>query len=234
MNGMRILKRKNTKGSTFKATIKGILGKSPSNLSVYELALRHSSISKESNERLEFLGDAILGAIIADYLFRKYPFKDEGFLTEIRSRIVKRDTLNSLAQRIGLDRIVEYNRKQKANKSIYGNALEAFIGATYLDKGYKFTSQFVLHQLVLPHINLSEIIKSNTNYKSTLIEWAQKHQKKVHFVIIDEEGEAHKKHFIAQVVIDGETHETGTAINKKRAEQAAAKKTIEALSINNQ
>ena len=137
--------KKSTKDQNLSATIAGIIGSKPKNLELYQLSVRHSSVSKESNERLEYLGDAILGSIVAEYLFKKYPYKDEGFLTEIRSRIVKRESLNQLSQTIGLHKLVEFNfhRGGPSPKSVYGNALEAFIGAIYLDKGYKFSCKFI-------------------------------------------------------------------------------------------
>jgi len=125
------------------AAIQTIAGFTPSNLAIYRLATIHSSKAKdiagfrESNERLEYLGDAILGAAVADYLFKKYPFKDEGFLTEIRSRIVNRESLNNLARKIGIATIVQYDhRNTQLQKVILGNTLEALVGAVYLDKGY--------------------------------------------------------------------------------------------------
>ena len=137
-----------------KASVKAITGVSPVNIELYKLATQHRSIAKqnnigfrESNERLEYLGDAILGSIVAEYLFKKYPLRDEGFLTEIRSRIVNRDALNQVAKKMGITDIVEYtnNRKNRlAYKSIYGDTLEALIGAIYLDKGYMSTRNFIV------------------------------------------------------------------------------------------
>lgn len=210
----------------FRSSIKGILGTKPGNIHLYRLSMRHASTSDDSNERLEFLGDAILGAVIADYLFKKYPYKKEGFLTEIRSRIVKRDTLNGIAQQIGLDKMVKSSNKNLhiRNSSVFGNALEAYIGAVYLDKGFKFTYRYIIETLIIPYIDLKQIIKNNTNYKSLIIEWAQSKSKQVEFKIINENGEQHAKEFTAQIFIDDEGQDKATAVNKKRAEQAAAKK----------
>lgn len=227
-------KEKAEADKTIFITIKSIIGSKPKNLDLYKLAVRHASISKESNERLEFLGDAILGAVIADYLFKKYPYKDEGFLTEIRSRIVKRDSLNALALRIGLNKIVEYQSQgasPHAHKSLYGNALEAFIGAVYLDKGYKKCETFILKQLIKPHVDLKEIVSLNNNFKSTLIEWAQKGNKDISFEIIKEAGNNHSKKFTAQVVIDNEPISSGTGHSKKKAEQSAAQYACEKLLV---
>ena len=218
---------------TFYATIKGILGKRPKNLDLYKLSLRHSSVSKDSNERLEYLGDAILGAVIAEFLFKKFPYKDEGFLTEIRSRIVKRETLNGLAEKIGLNKIVQYNfgKNVSAKKSIYGNALEAFIGAIYLDRGYKFTSKFILSDLIMPLIDLQEMIDNNRNFKSILIEWSQKEGKSIRFDITNEEGSKHNKEFTSGVLIDDEVMGSGTGHSKKKAEQSAAEKACMHLNL---
>ena len=222
-----------TNKNPFYASIKGMLRSSPKNIELYLLAVQHSSTSKESNERLEFLGDAVLGSIIADYLFKKYPFKNEGFLTEIRSRIVKRDSLNGIAQKVGLDKIMQSANAnlRVRNSSVYGNALEAFIGAVYLDKGFKFTYNYIIDTLIIPHIDIEKTIKLNTNYKSSIIEWGQKNQRKIEFKIVDEEGEQHSKKFTACVIIDDKEMNSATAVNKKRAEQAAAKKAIEQLGI---
>ena len=225
-----LFKSKSENDKTLYATIKGILGKKPKNLDLYKLAVRHSSMNEDSNERLEFLGDAILGAVIAEYLFKKFPYKDEGFLTEIRSRIVKRESLNSLALRIGLNKILEFqnigtsNEGKKLHQSIYGNALEAFIGAVYLDRGYHFCKIFIIEQLVNPYINLQEVIDSQHNYKIILIEWVQKHGKSIHFDVIEEHGSKHSREFTSEVSVDDEIVGKGRGYSKKKSEQAAAQK----------
>ena len=147
--------------------IKTIAGFTPSNIAIYRLATLHSSKAKdvsgfrESNERLEYLGDAILGAAVADYLFKKYPFKDEGFLTEIRSRIVNRESLNNLARKIGIAAIVQYdNRNTQLQKVILGNTLEALVGAVYLDKGYLRCKKFVIDKLIQPYFIQNQLYLS--------------------------------------------------------------------------
>lgn len=212
-------------------TVTGLLGKKPKNLTLYQLAFKHSSVSKDSNERLEFLGDAILGAVVADYLFKKFPYKDEGFLTEIRSRIVKRESLNSLALKLGLDKIIVFQKGNNSQKSIYGNALEAFIGAIYLDLGYKACFHFIISNMISPYIDLKETIENNRNFKSMLIEWAQKNEQSINFKIIHEEGLNHNKEFTSQVVLGGKALTTGKGFSKKKAEQAAAEKTCIDLGI---
>jgi ribonuclease III len=229
-----LIHKRTQEDKILKSTIRGILGRSPSNLELFKLSVKHSSSSSESNERLEYLGDAILGAIVAEYLFKKFPRRDEGFLTEIRSRIVKRESLNSLAIRIGLSKLVLFsnsNLNNNKSKSIYGNALEAFIGAVYLDKGYDFCTKFILDRLINPHISIEDTIKSDTNFKSKLIEWCQKASKDISFELIKEEGSHHKKIFTIQVLIDAEVVTYATGHTKKKAEQAAAEKCCEHFNI---
>ncbi len=224
-------------------SIKRITGLMPFNLALYDLALCHTSASKvspstgykESNERLEYLGDAILGAVTADYLFKKYPFENEGFLTEIRSRIVNRESLNNLAKKIGLDELIVYEgnlRSRTAYKSVNGDALEALVGAIYLDRGFRCCYNFVIDKLVLNHLDLEEIVNNNKNFKSIVIEWAQKENKDLRFEIIKESGSKHQREFIAQIFVDDQPLATGSGFSKKKAEQAAAQKSCEVLNLN--
>lgn len=215
--------------------MKQILGRKPRNIELYILAVKHSSVSKsehDSNERLEYLGDAVLGLVVADFLFKKYPFKSEGFLTEIRSKIVNRESLNNIARKIGLDKLVKFHQHKNlpfSHKSIYGNALEALVGAVYLDFGYKTAKKFTLNKLVVPHIDMHDTVNSISNFKSALIEWAQKESKDIRFDIIEEKGNNHNKEFTAQVFIDDTPYEKGTGLSKKKAEQSAAEKTHERI-----
>jgi ribonuclease III len=219
--------------------IKNIAGLTPSNLALYKLATVHSSIArengqgfKESNERLEYLGDAILGAAVADYLFKKFPYKSEGFLTEIRSRIVNRESLNLLARKIGIASIVQYDQKNAhLQQVILGNTLEAIVGAIYLDKGYLRTKKFVIDKLINPNYDLDELINSNSNYKSRIIEWSQREGKEVRFEIVNVKKSKNHKEFTAQVLVDNEAKGTGYGNSKKKAEQDAAYKTCEMLNL---
>ncbi len=221
--------------------IQNIADLTPSNLALYQLATMHSSIAKEnpnglkeSNERLEYLGDAILGAAVADYLFKKFPFKPEGFLTEIRSRIVNREALNLLAKKIGVASIVQFdNKNSHLQQVILGNTLEAIVGAVYLDKGYLRTKKFVIDKLITPNYDLDELVNSNTNYKSKIIEWAQREGKEVRFEIINVKKARNHKEFTAQVMVDNEAMGTGYGNSKKKAEQDAAFKTCEKLELFN-
>jgi ribonuclease-3 len=222
--------------------LKNILGFVPGNAVLYKMAFRHRSVakvlkngSKSSNERLEFLGDAILGAVIAELLFKAYPYKEEGFLTEMRSKIVNRVNLNQLARKMGFDQLLVFDQKMvnvsTKNHSMLGDAFEALIGAVYLDKGYNFTKDFLLKRIVKPYIDVHTLELTETNFKSKLIEWCQRHGKDVTFDLVPNiEGDSPKL-FTIQAVIDGESYGIGRDYNKKNAEKQAAEKTCEALSL---
>ncbi len=184
--------RNSKKNRALITTVKQIAGYKPFRLELFRLVTQHSGIArklpngfKASNERLEYLGDAVLGAVVAEYLFKKYPFKDEGFLTEIRSRIVNRESLGQLARKIGINKLIQNNSKiNRLNyKFIYGDMIEAFIGAIYLDRDYNYCRKFIIKKLLIPHFDLDQLIENNTNYKSILIEWAQKENKHIAFEI---------------------------------------------------
>ncbi|MCW5910735.1 MAG: ribonuclease III [Cyclobacteriaceae bacterium] len=218
--------------------IKTIAGFTPSNLALYKLATLHSSRSKEkngfreSNERLEYLGDAILGAAVADYLFKKYPFKDEGFLTEIRSRIVNRESLNHLARKVGVAAIVQFDNKNiQLQKVILGNTLEALVGAIYLDKGYLRTKKFVLDKLIQPYFDLEVVVNSNSNHKSKVIEWAQRQGKEIRFEVEEIKKGRNAREFTATVYLGDEAFGQGFGLTKKKAEQDASEKTCLLLNI---
>lgn len=224
------------------ASIKTIVGRKPYNLSLYHLAMRHSSVAKankqgfrESNERLEYLGDAVLGLIVAQLLFVKYPYKDEGFLTEMRSRIVNRESLNRLGRKFGLKDLINYNQSSKSSishKSMYGDTMEALIGAVYLDMGYRACTQFVVERLITNHFDLAELINENQNYKSMVIEYAQKENKSIEFVVNETETADKMRQFVAEVLIDNVVMAQGHGLSKKKAEQDAALKTCDLLKIN--
>lgn len=236
---LKIPKGKSASDQKLIRAIQNIAGITPSNLTLYRLATVHSSIAKEnthgfkeSNERLEYLGDAILGAAVADYLFKKFPFKPEGFLTEIRSRIVNRESLNQLARKIGIANIVQFdNKNAHLQQVILGNTLEAIVGAIYLDKGYLRARKFVTDKLIAPNYDLQDLINSNLNFKSKIIEWAQREGKDVRFEIINVKKAKNHKEFTAQVMVDNEGMGTGYGNSKKKAEQDAALKTCEMLSL---
>ena len=218
-----------------------MLGFVPGNLSLYRLAFRHKSVAqsvkkgvKNSNERLEFLGDAVLGSVVAEVLFKLYPFEDEGFLTELRSKIVNRVNLNQLARKLGFEQLIQYDNRMvnsTRQSSLLGDAFEALIGAVYLDKGYDFTKNFLVNHIIKSHIDIHRLEQTETNFKSKLIEWCQRHGKDITFELIEnKEGESNKL-FTVQASIDGEIMGTGKEFNKKNAEKLAAEKACEALTI---
>jgi ribonuclease III len=222
-------------------SLKNLLGFVPGNLSLYRLAFRHKSVAqnvkkgvKNSNERLEFLGDAVLGSVVAEVLFKLYPYEDEGFLTELRSKIVNRVNLNQLARKLGFDQLIQYdNRMVNTTRqgSLLGDAFEALVGAIYLDKGYDFTRNFLVNHIIKSHIDIHRLEQTETNFKSKLIEWCQRHGKDITFELIENKDGESNKLFTVQASIDGEIMGQGKEFNKKNAEKLAAEKACEALSI---
>jgi ribonuclease-3 len=222
-------------------SLKNLLGFVPGNLSLYRLAFRHKSAAqnvkkgvKNSNERLEFLGDAVLGSVVAETLFKLYPYEDEGFLTELRSKIVSRVNLNQLARKLGFEQLIEYDNRMVSSTrqgSLLGDAFEALVGAVYLDKGYDFTRDFLVNHIIKSHIDIHKLEQTETNFKSKLIEWCQRHSKDVSFELCpNQEGESTKL-FTMQASVDGEVLGIGKEFNKKNAEKLAAEKACEALGI---
>jgi len=223
-----------------RSSLKNILGIVPKNISLYKQAFRHNSAAKEikdgirdSNERLEYLGDSILNAIVADFLFQKFPYKDEGFLTKSRSKIVSREHLNQLSRKIGLDKFIEQkNDPGLKNSSMHGDAFEALIGALYLDKGYKGASHFILNRIIRYHVDVEKILATETDFKSKIIEWAQQKKHDVQFRAIEQTGNGHDKQFVIATVIDGEISGEAQHYSKKKAEQRSAENACITLGIN--
>lgn len=216
--------------------IKNIFGFYPGNVFLYQLAFRHKSAAKEivnglkmSNERLEYLGDAVLSSIIADYLFKKFPYKEEGFLTEMRARLVSRAQLNKLSIKLGLDSLIKSEMFSHQSKSMHGNAFEAFVGALYLDKGYGFTKKIVLKRVVEVHLDIEKIQNEDTNFKSQLIEWSQKEKIPIEFKVIDEIGNGFGKQYIVDLLVNNEVYSSGRDYSIKGAEQIAAGKALDKL-----
>ncbi len=221
--------------------LKNLLGFVPGNLMLYRLAFRHKSVAqvikkgvKNSNERLEFLGDAVLGSVVAEILFKMYPYEDEGFLTELRSKIVSRINLNQLSRKLGFEQLVEFDSRVINNSrqnSLLGDAFEALIGAVYLDKGYNFTKNFLENHIIKSHIDIHKLENTETNFKSKLIEWCQRHSKDISFELTTNQQGESSKLFTVQASIDGEVFGSGKEFNKKTAEKLAAEKACEALGI---
>ena len=209
-----------------------VLGFYPDRIDLYIEATTHRSSSIRSkkgrwvnNERLEFLGDAILDAIVADILYKKFEHKKEGFLTSTRSRIVQRETLNKLAIDLGLDKFINSSTRNIAhNTNIYGDALEALIAAIYLDQGYKMAKKFVFKKLIKKHLNFEKMLKSEVDFKSRLIEWGQKHKVDIVFEVINSStDEQNNPTFVSCVKASGIEIGTGSGYSKKESHQKAAK-----------
>ncbi len=220
----------------FESNLRNILGYSPGDLNLYKTALSHRSIKEgndQNNERLEFLGDAVLSAVVADYLFKKYPYKGEGFLTEMRSKMVNRVTLNDIAVRMGLKKITIYNKGDNSLKisQIFGNTLEALLGAIYLDLGYKKTQKWIVKNVIVPYLFMEDLELLEINHKNKLYGWANKNGKALDFETIDERLENGRRLFTIGAVVDGEVIAEGKAFNKKDASQIAAQVAVEKLGI---
>lgn len=224
----------------FYEAIKNIFGFYPENIFLYKLAFRHKSQSevllngmRVSNERLEFLGDTVLSTVVADHLFRMFPFKDEGFLTEMRSKIVSRAQLNKLSLRLGIDQLIIHTQENNnVYRSIKGDAFEAIIGAIYLDKGFEFTRKVLINRIIKNNFDLNELISTDVNFKSKLIEWAQKEKRTLEFVVVQEVGAGYHKQYVVDVLINNEVVGNGRDYSIKGAEQNAAMKAIEYFGIN--
>jgi len=209
-----------------------VLGFYPDKIEYYQLAVRHKSVSiltedgiSLSNERLEFLGDAVLNSVVTDILYRRYEDQREGFLTNTRSKIVKRDSLNQLALEIGLDKLIIVTRyvNTHTNNNIYGNALEAIMGAIYLDQGYKQCKKFVEQRLFSTFVNLDKVAANEVNFKSILIEWCQKNHLMSEFVLLNETMSGSNKHlFQSRLTIQGKTICEASGASKKESQQNAS------------
>ena len=213
-----------------------LLGFRPAHLAYYQLAFAHRSHGDtvmENNERLEYLGDAILGAIVAEYLFKKYPMQPEGFMTEMRSRMVRRESLNTVAMQMGLNKLVQFNQADRglSRSHIFGNALEALVGAVYLDQGYARTRTFVLRQVVKAYMDIDVIEATDTNYKNKLLSWAQRGGHRIVYETVSEKMEGARKVFTIAVVMDGTQIVKGTGYTKKEAGQDASLKALRALKV---
>ncbi|MEO6136709.1 MAG: ribonuclease III [Ginsengibacter sp.] len=220
----------------FRAQLRNVLGFAPRKWKLYKTALSHRSVREgadENNERLEFLGDAILSTIVAHYLFMRYPYKEEGFLTEMRSKMVNRNQLNDIAIRIGLKKITFFNRVDNSLKisQIFGNTLEALIGAVYLDRGYEQTHKWVTNQIITPHLFMQDLENLDINQKNKLYGWANKNGKFLEFDTLDEKIENGRRLFTIGAKVDGEIIAQAKAYNKKDASQLAAQIAVEKLKL---
>lgn len=226
--------------------ISDISGFVPKEVFLYELALTHSSsvkanaksrnrrqaIARGCNERLEFLGDSILDSIIAEYLFKIYPTEDEGFLTEMRSKIVNRKSLNAFCHKLGIDDLIRHRQTGSINESMYGDALEAFIGAVYLDLGYRKTRHFIHKQIIVPYVHLRAVENQIISHKNKLIEHVQKTKMgMLAFEVVEEIGEGRNKVFRIQAKVGKNVLGIGEGKNKKSAEQRASEDALFRLKV---
>lgn len=239
---IRFLFRK--KGELF-MSVKEIIGSTPSHIEYYEQALTHRSVTlhdskgrrRNNNERLEFLGDAVIETVISDILYRRYPNRDEGFLSTMRSKLVERKNLGRIAKEIGLTQLLRTDFSQKGSKThnsyLGGNAFEALVGAIYLDKGFKGSFRFIHRLMEQGHIDMARTARVEENFKSLLLEWGQKNRFDVKFVLVSEDdSNQSSKQFCYAVMVEGREIATGKGFSKKECHQLAAKRAMKAIRRN--
>lgn len=234
MNFIRkIIDTRSPQDEVFFVDLKKIIGFKPKNLLIYRKAFIHRSIKEFDKktglplnyERLEFLGDAMLSAVIASFLFKEVPSGDEGYLTQMRSKIVSREHLNELGNDLDLFRFVRSNvAKSKFGQNVHGNIFEALIGAIYLDRGYKYCEKFIFKRVIHPYVDVPKLEGKITSYKSIFIEWCQKEKKTFFFEVYDDTGKDTVKHFSVKLFLDEKIISKGRATSKKKAEETAAKR----------
>jgi ribonuclease-3 len=237
---LRFYNRFISQDKEFTAKLRNLLGFTPANLAIFKLAFSHRSspvdgsgknYAIQNNERLEYLGDAVLGTIVAEYLFKKYPDSDEGFLTKMRSKIVKRNALNRLGDRMGIDVFLNQQNALRLSKSMLGNAVEALIGAIYLEQGYDKTKQYVVQEILRKYVDVHELERVDDNYKSQLLEWCQKNGMLVSYKLVARYKFEKRDRFKVAVIIDGKRMGIADDFNKKSAEQMASGKAMVELGI---
>ena len=231
-------KSRSQEDGIFFDTIQKILGFQPVSIDFYKKAFTHRSSNKlDENghpinyERLEFLGDAILGAVVAEYLFKLFPKKDEGFLTQMRSRIVNGQNLFALSKKFGFDVLLnsKLTKKEKLSSSAYGDAFEAFIGAIFIDKGFEKTKKFILNNIIKVHLDMTELLQNDTDYKSQFQIMMQRQKKQFEYTILKEEHNGREKTYSIQLSIEGVEQAVFEHKSKKVAEQKVAQLVLEKL-----
>ncbi|MDN3634626.1 ribonuclease III [Neolewinella lacunae] len=226
----------------FVRRLRRLLGFTPAYLSVFKLAFQHKSNNQEvqaralpyggqNNERLEFLGDAVLGTVVAEYLYKKYPTEDEGFLTKMRSKIVKRNSLNEIGYNMGLDELLSTYNNVRIAKSMLGNAVEALVGAVYVEQGYQLTTRFIVQRMLKNYVDVTHLENFDDNYKSQLLEHCQKNGQKVDYAIIKRFKQDKRDRFKVAVLVNGERLAVGEDFNKKSAEQIASRRALQGLGL---
>jgi len=229
----KIIKTRPIREEYFFLELKKMLGFTPKDLHYYKKAFLHRSTREvdeitgiaQNYERLEFLGDAMLDSVIAAYLFNEVPSGDEGYLTQMRSKIVSRDHLNELGQDLDLLRFVKSSvAKSKFGKNIHGNVFEALVGAIYLDRGYKYCEKFIQKRVITPYVDVPKLEGKITSYKSLFIEWCQKQKKSFKYEVYEDTAKDTVKHFSVKLYLDGQIISKGRATSKKKAEETASKR----------
>ena len=220
------------------SSLREILGFYPRHIELYKLALMHKSIARRNakgkpvnNERLEFLGDAVLDAVVGDIVYRHFEGKREGFLTNTRSKLVQRDTLNKLAQEMGINRLIlSSGHSNSHNNYMGGNAFEALVGAIYLDRGYNMCMRFMQKRILSQLINIDKVAYKEVNFKSKLIEWSQKNKVRLDFKLVSQSKESGgSPTFIYKAIIEGLDGGQGKGYSKKESQQIASKETLQRL-----
>jgi ribonuclease-3 len=206
-------------------------GYKPKDISYFTQAITHKSLRNQtedlSNERLEFLGDAVLDAVIAEYLFHRFPYEDEGYLTKIKSKVVSRKTLSDIGELMELRQIIRYNKQRTINlATIEGNAFEALMGAIYLDGGYEAVRKSVENHIFRKYVDLNRVLEEEIDFKSKLFIWTQKKRLKLEFIVLNEENLGGNWSYTMVVIINEMAYGRGVGSSKKNAEQAAAKETL--------
>jgi ribonuclease-3 len=217
--------------------LKQLIGFVPVHLSLFKLAFFHKSTftsrdyAVANNERLEFLGDAVLSTIVGEYLFKKYPTSDEGFLTKMRSKIVKRNSLDEIADKMGLDLFLANYNQTRLSKSMLGNALEALVGAVYIEVGYEKTKTYVIRRILRKYLNIHDLESYDDNYKSQLLEWCQKNGHSIEYKVVAKYKSEKRDKFKVAVFVDGKKYGTADDFNKKSAEQLASERAMGVLGV---
>jgi len=228
-----IVKPRSKKDELFYVSLKRLLGFTPKNIQYYQKAFIHRSVKQVDDktglqinyERLEFLGDAMLSAVIASHLFQEVPSGDEGYLTQMRSKIVSREHLNELGRDFNLLLFVKSSvARSKFGDDIHGNIFEALVGAIYLDRGYKYCEKFIYKRVVVPYVDVPKLEGKITSYKSLFIEWCQKQKKEFLYEVYEDTGNDSVKHFSVKLSLDGKIITKGRATSKKKAEEIASKR----------
>jgi ribonuclease III len=235
--GRRLQKALSDNDSAFYSSLKEILGFSPKSLTYYQRAFVHRSMNQKDEkgepinyERLEFLGDAMIGVIISKYLFKEVPSGNEGYLTKMRSKIVSRNHLNELGKELGLEQYLQSKiSKDQFGENLHGNLFEALVGAIYLDRGHDYCERFIYHRVIDPHVDIQQLEGKVMSYKSLMIEWCQKKKLSFSFEVFDDTAKEDKTHFGVRFIVDGKVVGKARETSKKRAEEKAANRAFYAL-----